>query len=138
MNHSFVLYDCCSDLKAARIRRRAFLLPGLLLSVLAFQVVKFSVGIPVNFQIAFWIKFCGYSWEYKTFWSSSKRFFLTSWFSTMVQIFLASVKGIFFLHCLGWQELHGTHLGVSVFFIECVYPNVIVFRIFVYHDISKW
>ena len=33
----------------------------------------------------------------------------------LVQILLASVKGTLFLHCLGWQELNGTHLQVSVF-----------------------
>ena len=142
LKHSFVSYDCCNDLKPVLIRAKAFLLFGLkvvrntklLLSGFAFEALKSSIGILVTFWISSWIKFCGYSWENKTFWSSFRRFFLTSLFSTMVQILLASV----FLYYLGWQELNGTHLWVSVFVIKNVDPNVIVLRIFVYHDIKKW
>lgn len=73
------------------------------------------VLIPLSFQIICSIKFCGYSWGYKRFWSLYKHFFQTSLFSTMVQICLISVKGILFFHCLIWQELNGTYLWESVF-----------------------
>ena len=145
--HSFVSYDCCRDLKAVWIRGKRFLLYGLfyevatntklLLSVLAFEVLKFSMGILATFRIASWIKFCGYSWEYKTFWSSSKRSFLTWLFLTMVQFLLASVKGILLLHCLGLKQLNGTHLRVSAFYKTCP-SKCCWFQELWYHDIKKW
>ena len=123
LKHSFASNDCYSDLKAVWIRGKTLLLLGLkvatnaklLLSDLAFEALIFSMGILVTFQIASWFKFRGYSCEYITFRGLSKRFYLTSLFSTLVQILLASVKGIFFLHYWGWQELNETHLRVSVF-----------------------
>ena len=85
LKHPFVSYDCCSDLKAVWIRGKTLLLFGLkvvtnaklLRTVSAFEALNFSMGmgILVTFWIASWIKFCGYSCEYETFWSSSKRFF---------------------------------------------------------------
>ena len=58
----------------------------------------------------------------------------------MVQIGLASVRGVLILHCLGWQEFNETLLRVSFFFVKYIHPNDIGFRIFVYDDINikKW
>ena len=50
-------------------------------------------------------KFCGYSWEYKTFWSSSKQFFSKIAVFHYDAVGLASVKCVLFLHSLGWQEI---------------------------------
>ena len=91
----------------------------------------------------------------------TKRFSLTSLLSTMVQICLANVKGMLFLHCLGWRELNRQkqssigdlflrtpldgcfasewNTSPSIrFFIKHVHANVIGLRIFAYHDIKKW
>ena len=82
LKHSFVSFDCCSDLKAVWIRGKTFFLFGLKfvtnaklsLSVLTSEVLKFSMKILFAFRITSWIKFCGYSWEcIKNFWS--KTFF---------------------------------------------------------------
>ena len=116
-------------------------MPNYCYQVLTFDALKFSLGILAAFGTTSWIKLCGYFWEKKNFlkfvqtlfsnfavfyyganrsankyfWSLSKRCVLTSLFSTMVQIRLASVKGIMFLHCFWWQGLNGTHLRVSTF-----------------------
>ena len=50
-------------------------------------------------------KFCGYSWEYKTFWSSSRQFFSKIAVFHYDAVGLASVKCVLFLHSLGWQEI---------------------------------
>ena len=62
--HYFVSYACCSELKHVSIRGKSFLLYAkLLLSVIAFEVLKFSLVILVPFLITSWIKFCRYSLE---------------------------------------------------------------------------
>ena len=66
LKYAFVSYDCCSGLKAVWIKAKNFFLFGwnvvtnakLLLSVIAFEALKFSMGILVTFWIASWIKFC--------------------------------------------------------------------------------
>ena len=118
VKHSFVSCGCWNELKALWIKGKRCSLSGLkvvanvksLLSVLPFEAPEFSVGIPVAFRIVSWIRFYGYSWKCKNFWSSSKHSFLF-----MVQIRLASVKsvkGILFLHCLMWLELTGKNVRV--------------------------
>ena len=121
------MHDCFTDSKAVSITGKALLLFGLkvvtnvklLLSLLPFETLKFSMGIFVDFRIASWIKFVDILRNVNLFKVCPIVFFQTWLSSNTMQIRLASVKVILFLHCLGWQQLNGTHLRVSVFDKTC-------------------
>ena len=99
----------------------------LLLSVSAFEPLRFSIGLLVAFGIASWIIFCGWYWKNETFWSLSKRFFFFNFVilpygtdsSSKCKIYIIFV--LFGIARAKWS----TYLSVS-FFIKCFHPNVVV------------
>ena len=80
-----------------------------------------SWGMLSAFCIPFSIICIGYSCFHRVSFNSSKCFFLVMLFSTMTQILLASVNGIFLLQWCGWFDVNGTYLRVSV----CLWYNSI-------------
>ena len=69
-----------------------------------------SWGMFSAFCIPFSIICIGYSCFHRVSFNSSECFFLAVLFSTMTQILLACVNGVFFLQWCGWFDVIGTYL----------------------------